>query len=69
MPPDPRLRCCVKEMFNDFPLLGEELDKQLFDEIVTGGRNAYKEIITKHKKALRLKNELQLADREFCRMH
>ena len=49
--------------------LSPDADKKLFDEIVTDARNAYKEIITKHKKALRLRNELQLADSEFCRMH
>ena len=49
--------------------LSPEADKKLFDEIVTDARNAYKEIISKHKKALRLRNELQLADREFQRMH
>ena len=49
--------------------LSPEADKKLFDEIVTDARNVYKEIITKHKKALRLKNELKLADEEFQRMH
>ena len=49
--------------------LSPEADKKLFDEIVTDARNAYKEIISKHKKALRLRNELQLSDSEFCRMH
>ena len=48
--------------------ISPDADKKLFDEIVTDARNAYKEIITKHKKALRLRNELQLADSEFCRM-
>ena len=48
--------------------LSPDIDKNIFDEIVTDARNAYKEIITKHKKALRLINELQLADREYTRM-
>lgn len=48
--------------------LSPEADKQLFDEIVTDARNAYKEIITKHKKGLRLSNEVRLADKEFQRM-
>ena len=49
--------------------LSPDADKKLFDKIVTDARNAYKEIITKHKKALRLRNELQQADREYQRMH
>lgn len=49
--------------------LSPEADKKLFDEIVTDARNAYKEIITKHKKALRLRNELQQADTECQRMY
>lgn len=49
--------------------ISPEADKQLFDEIVSDARNAYKEIITKHKKALRLNNELQLAAEEYKRMH
>lgn len=49
--------------------LSPEADKKLFDEIVTDARNVYKEIITKHKKALRLRNELQQADTECQRMY
>lgn len=47
----------------------KETNKKLFDKLVKDATKAYKEIIIKHKKALRLKNELQLADREYQMMH
>ena len=49
--------------------ISKETNKNLFDKLVEDATKAYKEIIMKHKKALRLKNELQLADREYMRYY
>ena len=56
-----------------FDYKGNEISKKthekLFNELIEDATSAYKEIIMKHKKALRLKNELQLADREYMRYY
>lgn len=49
--------------------ISKKTNKKLFNELVEDATKAYKEILTKHKKALRLKNELQLADREYMRYY
>ena len=48
--------------------LSKETDKELYTKVANSSVNAYKEIIAKHKKAFRLRNELQLANREYRRM-
>lgn len=48
--------------------ISKETNKKLFDKLVKDATKAYKEIIIKHKKALRLKNELQLASKECDQM-
>ena len=42
-----------------------ETDKKLYDELVSEARMVYKEIFTKHKKALKLKKEIDIADKEY----
>lgn len=47
--------------------ISQKTHEKLYNELVEDATKAYKEILTKHKKALRLKNEMQLADREYMR--